>query len=109
MSQKDQDDEHLTCMIEVLGPMPQHLLKQWTGRHRYVNEEGVVPEDTEEGPFGELLGEQIVKRKPSDMSEEESRQFEDLIRRMCHWIPEERPTADQILEHPWCTMNGGHL
>ena len=32
---------------------------------------------------------------------EERAMFLDIIRKMLHWIPEKRPTAKELLEHPW--------
>ncbi|KAL9028037.1 MAG: hypothetical protein Q9196_003531 [Gyalolechia fulgens] len=85
---------HMAEMVAVLGPPPLDYLQRTKISQEYFDNTGnwqgaiEVPdislEDSEEQLRG---GKQLL--------------FLDFMRKMLQWVPEKRPTAKQLLNHPW--------
>ncbi|KAH7312829.1 CMGC protein kinase [Rhexocercosporidium sp. MPI-PUGE-AT-0058] len=101
---------HLAEMIAILGPHQNEV--KWS--HSVPNREGKLCQTAREyygGPFfnseGDFMHRGLI---PTDISLEDSvfslggeekRMFLDFIKRMLQWLPDERNTAKELLEHPW--------
>ncbi|QKX59470.1 uncharacterized protein TRUGW13939_06604 [Talaromyces rugulosus] len=100
-------DEVLSQQIDVLGPMPSSWWESWEQRGQYFNKYG----DPKEGWYvwpriDEAFEEGVQKyrHKSSRVNEfdrEETMAILDLIRRMLVFRPEDRPTAEEVLESQW--------
>ncbi|KAF7193466.1 Serine/threonine-protein kinase SKY1 [Pseudocercospora fuligena] len=108
---------HLAQMVTFLGKPPKQLLdreREW--RHvpydeRALDGEIITPCESFGGPFFDEKGEFIfadlftTQRRLSDtvtaLEGDEKRSFLDLISRMLRWVPEERESAKELLEHSW--------
>ncbi|GCB20743.1 serine/threonine-protein kinase spk-1 [Aspergillus awamori] len=101
------EDETVAQHMDVLGPMPQEWWQRWEGRSNFFTEDGRPTEAYLENrwpPFEESFEIDIQKwrRKWRGVIEEEEKAvFLDVIRRMLAFRPEERPTAEDVLESEW--------
>ncbi|KAK2800039.1 hypothetical protein FQN50_008278 [Emmonsiellopsis sp. PD_5] len=109
---------HLAEMIALLGPPPKKLLEKsnakWPNPVR--NGEGKLCSNAQEyfgGPFfseeGRFLhGNLIPTRKLSDtlpsFEEKERVKFLSFVSAMLSWLPEERRTARELMEHPFLSL-----
>ena len=105
---EEQDNEHLQSMIEVLGPMPKRMLGLWRGRHSVVDENGHLLEEHLEDPFSDLLDVQASERKPKSMSMKDALAFENFLRSIFQYEPEERPSAEELLRYHRLTEEIAH-
>ncbi|RMD44859.1 hypothetical protein DV735_g338, partial [Chaetothyriales sp. CBS 134920] len=86
---------HLTQMVRALGPPPLELLQRAGDSSEYFDADG------------QLLVDNITVAAPSlqgsgQAVEEPNRQlYRDFIRRIVRWLPEERPSARELLDDPW--------
>ncbi|KAK9571763.1 hypothetical protein V6Z88_000140 [Aspergillus fumigatus] len=112
---------HIAEMIALLGPPPKELLAKsdamadfkWPNSIR--NERGQLSRNGREyfeGPFfserGKFLYDDLIPaRKLEDsiqlLEEEERPVFLSFIRKMLTWLPEDRQTASELMEHPFLT------
>ena len=99
MKGEERDNEHLQSIVEVLGPMPVNLLSDWQSRHKIIDESGSLLPGLDE--FKDSLRDQILKYKPSTMSQDDALAFEDLMRLMFRYQADERASAEELLQHPW--------
>lgn len=90
-------EQHLGLMIGLMGPPPKEFLKRCAKASKYFDSEGnfkypdYVSEDCSfEHSIHRLRG-------------EEKELFIDFAKKMLTWVPEERWTAKQLLEHPFLT------
>ena len=88
-------DEHLGLMIALMGPPPKELLERGSTSATYFDEEGrfrhpkLIPE-------GFCFESSITRFRGKDKE-----LFIDFAKKMICWLPEERWTAKQLLDHPW--------
>ncbi|OBT44961.1 CMGC/SRPK protein kinase [Pseudogymnoascus sp. WSF 3629] len=86
------EGEQLRNMIASLGPPPREFVLQGRlgVREVYFDDDGVWKgEPVKPNPIGESL------------EEKEEEGFLDLLKQMVRWVPEERKSARELLEHPW--------
>jgi serine/threonine protein kinase len=100
------DDDHLLRMTDYLGPLPKRLTARWSRSSKYFRDDGELFNTMISGPpgisdrFGPL--ENLFKQHKSDeIGEEEERLVLDLLRHVLRYEPEERPSAEDLLKHPW--------
>lgn len=87
--------QHLGLMIALMGPPPKELLERGSTSATYFDEEGRFrhPKLIRQGFSFESS---ITRFKGKDKE-----LFIDFAKKMICWLPEERWTAKQLLEHPW--------
>ncbi|GLA26450.1 hypothetical protein AnigIFM63604_006053 [Aspergillus niger] len=101
------DDEIVAQHMDVLGPMPQEWWQRWEGRRKFFTEDGRPTKAYLENkwpPFEESFEIDIQKWRRKwrgAIEEEEKVVFLDVIRRMLAFRPEERPTAEEVLQSEW--------
>ncbi|MCJ1256787.1 hypothetical protein MMC24_004611 [Lignoscripta atroalba] len=92
--EKYDDGYHLADMVAVLGPPPLEFLKRSENCLRYWDENGnwrgLVP-------IPDLNFEQLERR----LEGEDKHGFLRFMKKMLRWIPEERPTAGELIFDPW--------
>lgn len=113
---------HLAEMCSLLGPPPKvlvHREQQWRNvkwSHAVPNPKGVLSQSASEyygGPFFDPEGQFMHKHLVSSaikledtiscLEGDEKDVLVDFLKQMLQWLPEERPTARQLLTHPWLT------
>ncbi|KZF20989.1 kinase domain-containing protein [Xylona heveae TC161] len=83
------DEQHLAEMVSLMGPPPLEFLKRSEQCLRYWDEQGnwkgtiAIPEQSLETREGQLSG-------------EDKKLFLAFLRRILRWIPNERPTAEEL-------------
>ncbi|ODM15750.1 hypothetical protein SI65_08984 [Aspergillus cristatus] len=100
-------DEVVSQQIDVLGSMPVGWWNRWEERSQFFNEDGRPKEGRYVWPpinqaFEEGVQEYRRKRgRVGEFDREETAAILDLMRRMLAFRPEERPTAEEVLESEW--------
>ncbi|WEW61364.1 hypothetical protein PRK78_006854 [Emydomyces testavorans] len=114
---------HLAEMIALLGSPPKELLAksnamlQCEWPYRATNEEGKLCKNTQEyfgGPFfdqeGKFLHDDLIPDRklrntfPS-LEEKEREACLSFVSKMITWLPEERKTARELMEHPFLDLS----
>ena len=87
--------QHLGLMISLMGPPPKELLERGSTSATYFDEEDQFrhPKLVHDG-FSFESSITRIKGKDKEL-------FVDFAKKMICWLPEERWTARQLLEHPW--------
>ena len=98
-------DDHLAQMIEMLGPMPKNYAMSGqffdkffkrdslSGKYVFKNINGL-----RYFPLNRLLMQKYRFKK------HEAEMFADFLMPILKWHPGDRPSAQQMLEHPWLNM-----
>lgn len=114
-TQEDADDDHLIQLHNIVRPLSDSIMSAWPGASTWFDADGnPVPQDDEHGDGaaveiegqGELyvydtLEQRFAKAKPADIDDEEAAIVCKLIREMLAYDPAERPSATELLKHPW--------
>ncbi len=100
---KYNSSQHLGLMIALLGPPPKELLERGDATATYFDENGEFRKA--EHVNDDLTWECSITR----MRGEEKEMFIDFAKKMICWLPEERWTAKQLLDHPFLTMPESHF
>lgn len=104
-------DQHLALMISLLGSPPKALLDRGLKTGQYFDF------DTETKEYKFKNQKLISKYKDcigfeqsvTHMQGENKESFIDFAKKMVAWLPEERWTAAQLLEHPWLKVRPGSV
>ena len=101
------DDEHMKCLIDRFGKLPDDIRSKWARANQHIDEKGDIidpdPYQSDSPQFGDLW-QGVRLAKPKDMSEDESRVFYDLLKKMLDYDPRKRLSTKEVLEHPWFHM-----
>ncbi len=90
-------EQHLGLMIALMGPPPLHFLKRGAKTSQYFDSQGQFK-------FPEYISEELsFEASVQRFRGEEKELFLDFAKKMITWVPEERWTAKQLLEHPYLT------
>lgn len=102
------DDCHLLDIIDQLGPLPDRLLSQWDRSHLYFRPNGEQFNSMVDQPANPELLEKddsfetvFHHGKEAIIDDEEEELVIDLLRQILRYEPEERPSAEELLSHPW--------
>ena len=96
------DDEHLQQFACVLRPLPTSILSQWPSAPKFFDQNGEAKHDKVDNvPPYESLEVLFDKDKPIDVDATERVAVLDLVRHILQYEPQKRPSAAQLLEHPW--------
>lgn len=89
-----------------LGPLPGRSHSQWDQSHQYFRSNGEQFNSMVDGPDIELLPHvsfetlfRSENRCKLDANEEES--VIDMLKQTLRCEPEKRPSAEELLSHPW--------
>jgi dual specificity tyrosine-phosphorylation-regulated kinase 2/3/4 len=92
----DDEAQLIEKMVEMRGLPPLALVKQAPRAHYYFDEGGQLKQKagskTKVYPGSRSITDATKIRDPGVL---------DLMNRCLQWAPEERLTADQMLQHPW--------
>ena len=94
---KYHSDQHLGAMINLLGPPPEELLERGSTSATYF--------DGTEFRKPKLINAKCTweSQLKKNLKGEERELFIDFAKKMIRWVPEERWTAKQLLDHPFLT------
>ena len=96
------DDDHLQEFACILRPLPTSILSQWPRASILFEPNGEAKYDKgDDAPPYQSLEELFDLEKPVDVNATERIAALDLIRFILQYEPEKRPSASQLLEHPW--------
>lgn len=100
-------DEVVSQQIDILGNIPLEWWNSWENRSHFFDEYGVPKKDRHVWPSIDEAFEKGVQeyrrksRRVSEFDGEETTAILDLMRRMLSFRPEERLTAEEVLESKW--------
>ncbi|CAL4927339.1 unnamed protein product [Urochloa decumbens] len=93
----DRDEDHLALMMELLGMMPRKIALGGRYSREFFNRYGDLRHirRLRFWPLSKVLMEkyEFTERNASDMA--------DFLVPILDFVPEKRPTAAQLLQHPW--------
>ncbi|CAG8114264.1 unnamed protein product [Penicillium salamii] len=99
--------DEVTCQqIDILGPVPQNWWGQWSERGQFFDLNG-RPKDGRyvwppmEQAFEEDIQQYRRKGHVGEYGKEETAAILNLMRRMFAYLPEDRPTAEEVLKSEW--------
>ena len=81
-------------MIAVLGVPPVDYLQRTETSQKYFDNTGNWKGAIE-------IPDISLETSEKQLSSENKASFLDFMRKMLQWVPEERQTAKQLLNHPW--------
>lgn len=92
-----EDEDHLALMMELLGKMPRKVAVGGVRSKDYFDRHGDLKRirRLKHSSISRLL---IDKFK---FKESDAREFEEFLKPILDFAPENRPTAQQCLQHPW--------
>ena len=96
------NDDHLAQMIELLNEFPQNWSTIGTNSKRYFDKEGKLKKIKSLRFWG--LKDILMQRYK--MAEKEAIALEDFLMPMLRVLPQERATAEQMINHHWLDMQG---
>uniref|UniRef100_A0A2D4GJM0 non-specific serine/threonine protein kinase n=2 Tax=Micrurus corallinus TaxID=54390 RepID=A0A2D4GJM0_MICCO len=91
------DEDHIAHIVELLGDIPPHFALSGRYSREYFNRRGELRHIKNLKHWG--LYEVLVEKYEWPL--EQAAQFADFLLPMMEYIPEDRATAAQCLEHPW--------
>lgn len=96
-----EDEDHLALMMELLGKMPKKIANGGARSKDFFDRYGDLKRirRLKFWPLDRLL---VEKYK---IAETDAREFADFLRPILDVVPENRPTAQQCLQHPWLKLN----
>lgn len=122
----DDPDEHLAQMVAVLGKLPEpwwsttwEFRKRWFADERDANgrpisvAQGMNGTQSPRlsgtlGSLDEMISLAIIRHpKQGDhgrISDRETALFTDLLKKIFRYVPEQRITAEEMLDHPWFSI-----
>lgn len=96
------DDDHLQQFACILRPLPPSILSQWPKASAFCDQNGEAKYDKgDDVPPYQTLEELFDYQKPVDLNATERVAALDLIRHILQYEPQKRPSASQLLKHPW--------
>ncbi|KGO70658.1 hypothetical protein PITC_055490 [Penicillium italicum] len=113
---------HLAEMIALLGPPPRELLakSKAMAEHNWpqpvANDAGELCNNAQEffnGPFfnaedefqySELIPSRSLEDTAPFLEEKDRESFLSFVRQMLNWLPEERKTARELMDHPFLKL-----
>lgn len=101
------DDDHLCQLHQVIQPLPDSMMAQWERSSKWFgpNGEALQPYGDGEPYINDSLEVMFEKNKPADIDDDESAVLCALIRQILNYDPAKRPSAMELLEHPWFSDN----
>ncbi|GJJ15337.1 hypothetical protein Clacol_009613 [Clathrus columnatus] len=109
LKEDEKEDDHLVQLNDVIGQLPDNIMEAWPRAKEWYDPVTRQPLHTyEEDDDGEMvpctydsLEVLFAQNKPLDVDEAESAVICSLIRQILVYSQEERPSAEELLKHPW--------
>ncbi|KAH8431017.1 uncharacterized protein LDX57_008678 [Aspergillus melleus] len=99
-------NELVSQQIDVLGPLPNIWWESWVERSQFLDDDGCPKESRYVWPsIDESFEDGVQKYRRNlgfgEFETDETAAILDLMRRMLSFRPEERPTAEEVLQSEW--------
>ncbi|XP_073813255.1 SR splicing factor protein kinase [Musca autumnalis] len=91
------DEDHIAHIIELLGPIPPHIVFRGAYATHSFNRKGELRNITGLKPWGLVA----VLHEKYEWSLEDAEAFADFLKPMLQFDPAKRATAAECLKHPW--------
>jgi non-specific serine/threonine protein kinase len=103
LDQDGGDDEHFLQLNDIIGPLPDSVMAAWPRSTKWYgpNRQPLNPHDEDEPYIYESLENMFAANKPADIDDTESGIVCKLIRQILDFDPAKRPSAADLLKHPW--------
>ncbi|XP_076887070.1 uncharacterized protein LOC143537119 [Bidens hawaiensis] len=102
----DRDEDHLALMMELLGMMPRKIALGGRYSREFFNRHGDLRHirRLRFWPLHKVLMEKY------EFNEQDAKEMADFLVPILDFVPEKRPTAAKLLNHPWVTgrISQGH-
>jgi serine/threonine protein kinase len=99
------EDRVLQEYVDTLGYLPEEWWAGWANRHKYFDNQLQRVDGHPRRLLNDRLEDSIQeprrKNKMAEMGEEEKQAFLELMRSMLTFQPDDRPSAQQVLESNW--------
>jgi serine/threonine protein kinase len=101
--QDETDDDHLLQLNDILRPLPKSMIKLWPRFSKWYtpDRKRLQPYGNEEPYIYDSIETLFAKNKSPEIDEEEAAIVVPLMRRILEYDPVQRPTAEELLKHPW--------
>jgi serine/threonine protein kinase len=99
----DADDDHLIQFNDVIRPLPESTMTAWPRASKWYgpNRQRLQPYSNEEPYIHKSLEVLFTQHRPADIDDEESAVLCSLIQQILEYDRAKRPSAVDILKHPW--------
>ena len=94
------EDDHLAYIIELIGQPPKDWLMSGKRSRKFFTTKGNMKKIVKHKIW---VLEDVLKTKYC-FKEEEAKQMSDFLLQPLKWKPEDRPSAQDMLQHPWFEM-----
>lgn len=91
------DEDHIAHIIELLGPIPPHIVLRGAYATHCFNRKGELRNITGLKPWGLV----DVLHEKYEWALDEAEAFAEFLKPMLHFDPAKRATAADCLKHPW--------
>uniref|UniRef100_A0A8C0FX64 non-specific serine/threonine protein kinase n=2 Tax=Chelonoidis abingdonii TaxID=106734 RepID=A0A8C0FX64_CHEAB len=91
------DEDHIAHMVELLGEIPPHFALSGRYSREYFTRRGELRHIPNLRPWA--LSSVLLEKY--EWPREQAAAFAQFLLPMLEFLPEQRPTAAQCLEHPW--------
>ena len=95
-----QKENHLLKFIEILGNIPDKLIKRMINPKLYLD---IIKKLTQQKSINRISLLDLLKYK-YHFKNEEAVKLNDFLLQMLNYLPENRPSASKMLSHPWLNM-----
>ena len=95
-----QKENHLLKFIEILGNIPDKLIKRMINPKLYLD---ITKKLTQQKSINRISLLDLLKYK-YHFKNEEAVKLNDFLLQMLNYLPENRPSASKMLSHPWLNM-----
>ncbi|KAL0944864.1 protein kinase [Colletotrichum truncatum] len=92
--QKASKAVHFARMVSLLGPPPEDLLERGSSWKDFFDENGQLVLDVE-------VPETSFEDEEENLEGDEKAEFLSFVRKLLQWRPEDRPSAQEVMEDPW--------
>jgi len=101
--QEDADDDHLIQLNDVIRPLPDSMMAAWPRASKWYGSirQRLQPYDSGDPYIHDSLKVLFAQNKPADINDEESEVLCSLMLQILDYDPEKRPSAVDLLKHPW--------
>ncbi|KAF2805871.1 serine protein kinase [Mytilinidion resinicola] len=102
--QDDADDDHLTQLNDIIQPLPDPIMTAWPRASKWYgpNRQPLAPYSEGEPPYiHDSLQVLFLKNKPDEINDKESAVLCSLMKQILQYGPAKRPSAVDLLKHPW--------
>jgi serine/threonine protein kinase len=101
--QDDTDDDHLIQLNDIIRPLPDWMMQAWPRASKWYgpNRQRLQPYSDDEPYIHDSLDKLFEENRSPEIGEEESKILLALMRQIFEYDPQLRPTAEDLLKHPW--------